>query len=248
MSWTGLSCPWLVINHGEKQDYCTQTFVDIAHDHCDVVSIPEMLNMAICTSAHGWLVLLDFGSNVCFLLINPVSMEKIMLPNVPPAALLLHTCILSAPPTDPECVIILVRDNRKPCLFSSAWRKCVDRTILEIWARSFHTSYRVQKEDLQVCFWWNSSDSKGCWIKFGCYGTRGREITKQSNPINNAVFLWNSWILWGVVWCGQILPRRNFEDKRGWNLQVGLFKIGMDKGSKLGKSSIFLELSYLQIF
>ncbi|KAF7136142.1 hypothetical protein RHSIM_Rhsim08G0204900 [Rhododendron simsii] len=104
-----LSCPWLVINQAEKrQGYSTQTFVDIAQDHYDVVSIPEMLNKRICTCAHGWLVLFDYTSDDCFLL-NPVSMEKIMLPELPPAPLnSFDTCILSAPPTDPECVVILV--------------------------------------------------------------------------------------------------------------------------------------------
>ncbi|KAI8544183.1 hypothetical protein RHMOL_Rhmol08G0276000 [Rhododendron molle] len=106
-----LSCPWLVINHGEKrQGYSTQTFVDIAQDHNDLASIPEMLNKRICTCAHGWLVLFDYTSDDCFLL-NPVSMEKIMLPELPPA-LSFDTCILSAPPTDPECVVILVTTER----------------------------------------------------------------------------------------------------------------------------------------
>lgn len=119
-----LTCPWLVIVHGEKQSYPTQTFVDIAQDHYVVANIPEMLNTEICTCSHGWLVLFEFESNECFLL-NPVSMEKIMLPKLPPA-FSFSTCILSAPPTDPECIVIFESTENPSVIFlrlgeSSVW-------------------------------------------------------------------------------------------------------------------------------
>ncbi|KAI8544168.1 hypothetical protein RHMOL_Rhmol08G0275000 [Rhododendron molle] len=108
------SCPWLVFNHGEKEGYSTQTIVNIAQARYDVASIPEMRNKIICTSSHGWLVLWDFISSDCSLL-NPVSMENIALPPLPPA-LSFMTCILSSPPTDPECVLIFFK-NESPSVF-----------------------------------------------------------------------------------------------------------------------------------
>ncbi|KAH7865053.1 hypothetical protein Vadar_001685 [Vaccinium darrowii] len=74
-----------------------------------------MLNTEICTCSHGWLVLFEFESNECFLL-NPVSMEKIMLPKLPPA-FSFSTCILSAPPTDPECIVIFESTENPSVIF-----------------------------------------------------------------------------------------------------------------------------------
>lgn len=107
------SCPWLVFNHGEKEGYSTQTVVNVAQDYYDVARIPEMRNKLICTSCHGWLVLLDKESFNCFLL-NPVSMEKIMLPQVSQVIPFI-TCILSSAPTGPDCAVIFLR-SKTPCV------------------------------------------------------------------------------------------------------------------------------------
>ncbi|KAF5932552.1 hypothetical protein HYC85_028723 [Camellia sinensis] len=50
-------------------------------------------------------ILLDLESDDCFLL-NPVSMEKIMLP--PLQYFPFFCCILSLPPTNPNCALIFV--------------------------------------------------------------------------------------------------------------------------------------------
>ncbi|KAH7865623.1 hypothetical protein Vadar_009037 [Vaccinium darrowii] len=102
------SGPWLVFNHGEKEGASTQTIVNIAQDRYDVASIPEMCNKRICTCSHGWLVLFDIVSSDCSLL-NPVSKENITLSPLPPD-FSFSCCILSSPPTDPDCVIIFLRN------------------------------------------------------------------------------------------------------------------------------------------
>ncbi|KAF5932573.1 hypothetical protein HYC85_028744 [Camellia sinensis] len=98
-----LPCPWLVFNHGEHGNYSTQTFFNTSQDTYVMGRIPELCDKMIITCSHGWLILLDLVSNDCFLL-NPVSMEKIMLP--PLQYFPFFCCILSSPPTDPNCALI----------------------------------------------------------------------------------------------------------------------------------------------
>ena len=102
MAWTRFpisnrlpSCPWLVFNHGECENYSTQTFVNEAKDSYEVASIHKMCNKVICICSHGWLGLLDFETDDCFML-NPFSMEKIVFPWWP-SPFSFNSCILTSP-------------------------------------------------------------------------------------------------------------------------------------------------------
>ncbi|XP_022720195.1 uncharacterized protein LOC111278024 [Durio zibethinus] len=92
--------PWLVISHGEFVQ--RQTFFNISQHRYYTKIIPEMCNKQICCSSFGWLVLLDLVSSDCSLL-NLISMETIQLP---PFNMKFDTCILTAPPSDPNCHIL----------------------------------------------------------------------------------------------------------------------------------------------
>ncbi|THG12499.1 hypothetical protein TEA_023004 [Camellia sinensis var. sinensis] len=109
-----LSCPWLVFNHGEHGKYSTQTFFNTSQDTYVMGTIPELCDKMIVTCSHGWLVLLDLESDDCFLL-NPVSMKKIMLP--PLQYFPFFCCILSSPPTDPNCALIFVCRQKPSAMF-----------------------------------------------------------------------------------------------------------------------------------
>lgn len=109
-----LPCPWLVFNHGEHGKYSTQTFFNTSQDTYVVGRIPELCDKIIFTCSYGWLVLLDFESDDCFLL-NPVSMQKIVLPPLQSYPFL--CCILSSPPTDPNCVLIFVCRKKPSAMF-----------------------------------------------------------------------------------------------------------------------------------
>ncbi|CAL5444237.1 unnamed protein product [Camellia sinensis] len=109
-----LPCPWLVFNHGEHGKYSTQTFFNTSQDTYVMGRIPELCDKMIVTCSHGWLVLLDLEYDDCFLL-NPVSMEKIMLP--PLQYFPFFCCILSSPPTDPNCALIFVCREKPSAMF-----------------------------------------------------------------------------------------------------------------------------------
>ncbi|PHU06319.1 hypothetical protein BC332_22808 [Capsicum chinense] len=96
--------PWLVIHHGDNKQ--EQTFCNILENKSYVTSIPELRNKKICACCRDeWLVLRDFDSGDCYLW-NPSSEDKIQLPPLPKYKYL--KCLLSAPPRDPECLVLLL--------------------------------------------------------------------------------------------------------------------------------------------
>ncbi|EOY10059.1 Uncharacterized protein TCM_025447 [Theobroma cacao] len=97
--------PWLVISHGKYNQ--RQTFFSVSQHRYYTKIIPEMRNKLICGSSFGWLVLVDRVSPNCFLL-NLSSMETIQLP---PLNFKLAIGILTAPPSDPNCRILLIDGN-----------------------------------------------------------------------------------------------------------------------------------------
>ncbi|KAF5932567.1 hypothetical protein HYC85_028738 [Camellia sinensis] len=129
-----LPCPWLVFNHGEHGKYSTQTFFNTSQDTYVVERIPELCDKIIFTCSYGWLVLLDFESDDCFLL-NPVSMKKIMLPPLQSYPFL--CCILSSPPTDPNCALIFVCREKPSALYATVcegkiYGLTLDRSLLTV--------------------------------------------------------------------------------------------------------------------
>ncbi|KAG8378139.1 hypothetical protein BUALT_Bualt08G0107000 [Buddleja alternifolia] len=95
--------PWLLISsHGAP--HAKQFFYSISEDRFHATSIPELCNKCVLASAYGWLVLVDHDTDDCCLW-NPVSMDKIELPELDCSSIY-NRCVLSKPPTDPECHIL----------------------------------------------------------------------------------------------------------------------------------------------
>ncbi|KAM3341351.1 hypothetical protein P3S68_028986 [Capsicum galapagoense] len=96
--------PWLAIRHGYgEQKY---TFYDVSEKRCYERSIPELQNKIIHRYAHEWFVLEEVNSNDCYLW-SPVSNDKIQLPLIPEYCRV-TSCLLSAPPHDPECLVLFL--------------------------------------------------------------------------------------------------------------------------------------------
>ena len=97
--------PWLMFSHGKNKQ--RQTFFNIPEHHYYTKIIPELHNKRVACSSYGWLILEDLDSDDCFLL-NLLSMEKIQLP---PMDLDYEVCILSLPPSDPNCYVLFVTND-----------------------------------------------------------------------------------------------------------------------------------------
>ncbi|KAL5979373.1 hypothetical protein ACLOJK_019271 [Asimina triloba] len=93
--------PWLVFTLQNCKK--SSTFFNVSEGSYKVSSIPEMRRTYFIASYHGWLVL-SYNKRNMFLL-NPVSRQKIHLPNLDRGFCICHI-LLSSPPTDPDCVII----------------------------------------------------------------------------------------------------------------------------------------------
>lgn len=70
--------PWLL--HPCNQDTDTRSFVSISENKFYRFSSPEFLGKRCCGSSYGWLALLDGTPEI--LLFNPLTEEKILLPNL----------------------------------------------------------------------------------------------------------------------------------------------------------------------
>lgn len=95
-----LPCPWLVFCHGQRPN--TQTFYSVSEARFYVKRIPDISGKEICASFHEWMVMVDYYSPDCFLW-NLISLEKIDLPSWESGQF--RFCILSAPPTDDNCIV-----------------------------------------------------------------------------------------------------------------------------------------------
>ncbi|XP_050221463.1 uncharacterized protein LOC126671720 [Mercurialis annua] len=95
--------PWLVFFH-EKPDQF-QSFFSLSEHSCQRRSIPQLHGKTVAHCNFGWLVLLDKYSDDCFLF-NPTSMLRIQLPPCGSLRSQEYYCLLTAPPTDSNCVIL----------------------------------------------------------------------------------------------------------------------------------------------
>ncbi|CAL1409823.1 unnamed protein product [Linum trigynum] len=108
--------PWLVYSHGKKNDKkSSQTFYSLSEPGrgYHVRGIPELRNQIICACSHGWLVLLDPVRRGCGLL-NPVTMERIGLPDLP-GEFVVTNCALSCSPEESGgggCVVMFTERER----------------------------------------------------------------------------------------------------------------------------------------
>ncbi|KAI3467522.1 hypothetical protein Pfo_024185 [Paulownia fortunei] len=94
--------PWLLISHGQQHE--KQCFYSIPENRFHATSIPELCDKYVLGCAYGWLVLVDTDTDDCCLW-NPVSMEKIELPQLEYSSMY-NRCVLSKPPTEPDCHIL----------------------------------------------------------------------------------------------------------------------------------------------
>ncbi|KAI3467524.1 hypothetical protein Pfo_024187 [Paulownia fortunei] len=94
--------PWLLISHGQQHE--KQCFYSISENRFHATSIPELCDKYVLGCAYGWLVLVDTDTDDCCLW-NPVSMEKIELPQLEYSSMY-NRCVLSKPPTEPDCHIL----------------------------------------------------------------------------------------------------------------------------------------------
>ncbi|KAL3641233.1 hypothetical protein CASFOL_016201 [Castilleja foliolosa] len=83
----------------EKQSICRPL-----ESRSQTISFPILVNKCILASVHGWLVLLDEFNDECCLW-NPRSKAIIELPTLP-ESYIYNRCVLSKPPTEPDCHIL----------------------------------------------------------------------------------------------------------------------------------------------
>ncbi|KAF7152528.1 hypothetical protein RHSIM_Rhsim01G0011100 [Rhododendron simsii] len=107
-----LPCPWLMFCHGKNSK--TQTFYSASEASFCVKRIPAISGKRICASFHEWMVMVDDYSSDCFLL-NIISLKKIDLP--PWERVRYQFWILSAPPTDDNCIVGFVGEDSHSITF-----------------------------------------------------------------------------------------------------------------------------------
>ncbi|KAE9462471.1 hypothetical protein C3L33_05620, partial [Rhododendron williamsianum] len=107
-----LPCPWLMFCHGRRLN--TQTFYSVTEASFCVKRIPNISGKRIYASFHEWMVMVDDYSSDCFLL-NMISLEKV---DLPPWEFIPHKFwILSAPPTDDNCIVGFVSEDEQCITF-----------------------------------------------------------------------------------------------------------------------------------
>ncbi|KAG8371685.1 hypothetical protein BUALT_Bualt13G0114000 [Buddleja alternifolia] len=102
--------PWLMVSHGKKLR--NHTFYSISRNQYFERSIPNFCNMQVSqTNFSEWLALFDFNIRTFHCcLFNTTSKEKIQLPSFE-SDLTSYNCILSKPPSDPDCHVLLVSSS-----------------------------------------------------------------------------------------------------------------------------------------
>ncbi|KAL8059431.1 hypothetical protein ABFX02_03G087500 [Erythranthe guttata] len=98
--------PSLFISHGDFKE--KQLIYDLLENDVRVLNLPILQGMRLLASSYGWLVLSDLMTECC--LLNPRSMEIVNLPYLP-ISCVYTMCILSKPPTDPDCHILFNSAN-----------------------------------------------------------------------------------------------------------------------------------------
>ncbi|EYU17454.1 hypothetical protein MIMGU_mgv1a025001mg [Erythranthe guttata] len=103
----GNEAPTLFILHGDFKE--KQLIYNLFENDVRVLNLPILQGMRILSSSYGWLGLSNPMTNECCLL-NPTSMEIVNLPYLP-ISCVYTKCILSKPPTDPDCHILFNSAN-----------------------------------------------------------------------------------------------------------------------------------------
>ncbi|KAL3640824.1 hypothetical protein CASFOL_015792 [Castilleja foliolosa] len=104
--------PLLLTSHGFE--YCEQSFYSVIENRYETKNHLVLEGKCILGSAYGWLVLtaltdsdsiIDLDPYDCCLW-NPESKEKIQLPRLNDEGQFYNRCVLSKPPTDPDCFVM----------------------------------------------------------------------------------------------------------------------------------------------
>ncbi|XP_071719486.1 uncharacterized protein [Rutidosis leptorrhynchoides] len=121
--------PWFIVeNFKEEDDGIDTEFFSTLHDPLIQYQsqIPEFHGKRIRGCFHGWLILSDHPHNVLCSLWNPVTLKIVRLP---PLSLKdgidesIDECLLTAPPEDPDSVILLRRCDESTFVFCQLNRK-----------------------------------------------------------------------------------------------------------------------------
>ncbi|KAK6114974.1 hypothetical protein DH2020_007243 [Rehmannia glutinosa] len=127
--------PFLLIIHGELHE--KQSFYNVLENRYHTTCIPILCNKRVLGSSYGWLVLVDRFTYDCCLW-NPISSSIIELP-ILDRAHLYNRCVLSKPPTEPDCHI----------LFNSS--STLEQSFCKIGDDEFgHHSLKQEKYDLKA--------------------------------------------------------------------------------------------------
>lgn len=103
--------PLLLISHGEWFE--RHLIYNISDNRCKMLDIPVLCNKKVLGSSHGWLILVGYYNTEECCLFNPVSMDIIALPPMSKIFRFSHKqCILTKPPTEPDCHILFCGGNR----------------------------------------------------------------------------------------------------------------------------------------
>ncbi|KAL5718547.1 hypothetical protein ACHQM5_011436 [Ranunculus cassubicifolius] len=146
--------PCLVFPHGNK--YRDQTFCVPADRSYHVRSVPEMRQMMCFASCYGWLILQNrFSAECC--LFDPVTLTKILLP--PLADVSPTTAVLTAPPSDPSCVIMFYKQKKNSCCFCKIGdRNWIEQKVeckINTWRTPF--GYAVSSKGKIYLFCWKGT-------------------------------------------------------------------------------------------
>ncbi|WOL04562.1 F-box/kelch-repeat protein [Canna indica] len=103
--------PWLMVPHDISSSSDTRAFCSPWEKVYYTISLPCTSHMYCRAAAHGWLL---FAANLHtsskMFLFNPISKARI---DLPPSPFLLLLAALSAPPTDPSCVVVAMGEPRE---------------------------------------------------------------------------------------------------------------------------------------
>ncbi|KAK6132269.1 hypothetical protein DH2020_033969 [Rehmannia glutinosa] len=94
--------PVLLTTHRKLEMHYFYSFTE---NRYHATFIPLLLDKRVLASTHGWLVLVDYFDGDCCLW-NPSSTEIIELPRLQIKPYLYNRCVLSKPPTEPDCHIL----------------------------------------------------------------------------------------------------------------------------------------------
>ncbi|XP_071699093.1 uncharacterized protein [Rutidosis leptorrhynchoides] len=114
--------PWFIVENLEDEDDMCTEFFSTLHDSLlkFQIQIPELYRKRIRGCFYGWLIISNHPDNVMWSLWNPVSLKTVRLPSLilkDGDGKSINGCLLTAPPDDPTCVLLLTRCDASTFVF-----------------------------------------------------------------------------------------------------------------------------------